>query len=335
MRMVVLGAGALGSLIGGYLARAGAEVTLIGRPAHMQAIRERGLKISGVRGEVTVGERLRAVTSPEEVEGEFDWLVLAVKGKDTASALAGAERLRERVAAAFSVQNSVTKDDELIAWFGDPRRVIGFATIEGATLVEPGHVRNHVTVPTTAYAGELGGEITPRVEALVAWFNQAGLGAKAVANIRQVEWEKLAQICLASGYSVSCLAAVPHLGFADGLVVREGAEHYVALAKEIMQVYRALGYAPQNYFAPLSHLRELEEFPFDEAVEFARSVGERLRERGSVGRTSMHEDILRGRRPEVDAIFAPFVREADRLGLEVPVLRSIYRTARVWAAYLS
>ena len=50
MRWCILGAGGLGSVIGGYLAKAGEEVTLIGRPAHMQAIRERGLRITGLRG---------------------------------------------------------------------------------------------------------------------------------------------------------------------------------------------------------------------------------------------------------------------------------------------
>ncbi|HCZ47978.1 MAG TPA: ketopantoate reductase family protein, partial [Gammaproteobacteria bacterium] len=90
MRFVILGAGGLGSVIGGYLAKAGEDVTLICRQAHADAVNTQGLKISGVRGDHLVRENLSAVTTPDEAEGEFDHLIILVKGKDTETALAQA-----------------------------------------------------------------------------------------------------------------------------------------------------------------------------------------------------------------------------------------------------
>ena len=309
MHVAVLGAGGLGSVVGGYLARAGTEVTLIGRPAHVEAIRADGLRITGVRGEHTISERLRAVTDPSEVEGQIDYLMLGVKGKDTKTALAQADGLRGRIGAALSLQNNIVKSDRLAEWIGRDK-VIGAATIEGATALGPGRVLNGLTVPTTFYLGDPDGGTSDRVDVLAEALNHADLGAKTVENIRQVEWEKLAQVCIASSWSVSTLGAAPSLGFADGLAVREGAAHYVQLAKEIVSVYRALGYEPQDFFAPVSRLKALADSPLEDGVAALSRLSEDARLAKAV-RTSMHEDLVAGRKTEVDEILLP-VRNPGR-----------------------
>jgi 2-dehydropantoate 2-reductase len=334
MRVVVFGAGGLGSLLGGYLALAGAEVTLVARPAHARAIRENGLLIRGIRGEFHITQNLTAVERPEEAKGVYDWFFLGVKAKDTLKALEEARPLRERVKAALSLQNSVEKDGILASYFG-AEKVVGFATIEGARLAEPGVVENTLTVPTTNYIGELDGRPSSRVEALAQRFNQVGLGTRVVENIQKVEWEKLAQICLASSWAVSTLSGHPGLRFADGLVVREGAEHFVALAKDILEVFAALGYEPENLFAPVSRLKELRELAFPEAAAMVQKMGEELRARGSRATTSMHEDVLRGRKTEVEFILGPFVREGMRRGLSIPTLLAAYRIIKTLDAYLT
>ena len=83
MRICILGAGALGSLTGGYLAQSGVDVTLIGRQPHIDAINQNGLQIVGRRGEFTINTNLTAITSPSQASGEFDYLILLVKTKDT------------------------------------------------------------------------------------------------------------------------------------------------------------------------------------------------------------------------------------------------------------
>jgi 2-dehydropantoate 2-reductase len=324
MHVAVLGAGGLGSLVGGHLARTGVDVTLIARPRHVEAIRRDGLRLTGVRGEHTVTENLTAVASPDEVEGHVDVLMLTVKGKDTDTALAQADGLRDQVGAVLSLQNSVSKAAELSAWIGADR-VIGAATIEGATMTAPGEVLNSVTVPTTMYVGELDGRRSERVVALAEALDATGLGTRVADDIRQVEWEKLAQICVVSSWSVSTLAALPEAGVADGLSVRDGAAHFVQILKEVVAVYRSLGWEPQEFFAPLSRLRTLAEAEFDEGVEMLLDMARKL---PPGARTSMHEDVLQGRRTEADAIILPFVERAEQAGVPAPTLVAAYRVVK-------
>nr|ART38585.1 G64 [uncultured bacterium] len=331
MRFVILGAGGLGSVIGGYLAKAGEDVTLICRPAHAEAINGNGLKISGVRGDHLVRDNLTAVTSPDAATGEFDHLIVLVKGKDTETALAQAEGLKARCKNLFSLQNGIGKEERLRAWAGRDK-VIGASTIEGGTLHEPGVVSNPLTTPTTAWFGELDGGTSPRTDALAAAFTRSGLVARSVPNIMQVLWEKLVQIGTASGWSVTTLGLRLH--FQDGLLIRQGAEHYVALAKDMLRVYGAMGYTPQNFYAPMSQFKELNELDFEGGVAMMMKLGERLKQQGMKGRTSMHEDVIRGKKTEVDFLLKPFLDKAAELGLQVPVLETAYRIIKTQDAYL-
>ena len=326
-RVCIVGAGGLGSLVGGWLAESGVEVALVGRPAHVAAVRERGLEIRGIRGERRVRRNLSAFASPDEVGGDFDTLVLAVKAKDTESALAGAGRLLERTGAALSLQNTLTKDASLSARVG-PERVIGASTTEAGTLTGPGLVQHVGTAPTAFYFGELDGRPGERVAALVDAFNKAGFGARQAPDIRHVEWEKLLQIATLCAWSVSALGVMPGGSVAEALVVREAAEHYVAIARELLAVYRSLGYAPQDFFAPYSRFRELERESFEAAVESTRAQGRRMLDAGVIGRPSLHVDLMRGRPTEVEYCLGPFLAQAERQGIEVPTLRAGYRIIR-------
>ncbi|KDE96997.1 ketopantoate reductase [Mycolicibacterium aromaticivorans JS19b1 = JCM 16368] len=334
MRMLILGAGGLGSILGGYLANIGVEVTLVGRPAHTEAITRDGLRITGRRGDLVIKDNLRAVDQTAKATGHFDYLVLAVKGKDTAQALADAAGLRDVVSSALSVQNTVEKDATLAGWLG-PDRVIGASTIEGGTLLEPGLVRNHLTAEVTAYFGELDGSSSARVDDLTTAFTAAGLPAVAVGNIEQVEWEKLAQIALAAAWSVTALGAIPGTSVFEGMEVPEGAKYFVALAKDLMAVYRAMGYEPMNFYAPLSRLKELDALPTAEAIKFVIRQGKTMREQGNSGHPSMYEDVLRRRKTEVDFMLKPYLAAAEELALDVPTLRVAYQIIKTIDRFLA
>jgi len=75
MRFIICGAGGLGSVLGGFLAKAGEDVTLVGRPKHMDAVNANGLKISGIYGDHVITENLTAITHPDQAEGEFDYMI--------------------------------------------------------------------------------------------------------------------------------------------------------------------------------------------------------------------------------------------------------------------
>ena len=331
MDFVVLGAGALGSLFGGYLARAGHQVTLLGHQnAHMEAVRAHGLEITGVRGHHVVTENLTAGWDPTEVRSA-DVLIVAVKAKDTLEALAGVSHLVGQVESVLSLQNTITKDDALAEHFGW-EATVGAATIEAAAISTPGHVHNALTVPVTLYLGEHEHATSSRVTKLVDAFDGAGLGTKAAADIKQVQWEKLAQICLANAFSVPALSGLPPAGMHDAMGIREGAELYADLAGDILGVYCGMGYSPQDFFAPLARLKELVGIDQEAAVELllARSEERRLSAKpGPPVRSSLFGDLERGRQTEAVEIFMPFLEEATKQGLDVAVLRSAYRNIRV------
>lgn len=332
MRVIVLGAGGLGSVFGARLAQQGADVTLVTRSAHADAINQNGLKISGIHGDSTVSN-ITAISNADDAVGEFDYLILGVKSKDTASAIAGAANLTGRIKTACSFQNNITKEDDLADWLG-AEHVIGFATIEAGALVEPGHAAHTFTLPLSTYFGELDGTISPRVEAIVELCNAGGIGTKAMPNIKQVMWEKVTQIANAAGWSVSTLAGNSELFMGEGMMVREGAEHYVQYARELVSVYKALGYAPENYFAPVSRLKELDSGSFDEAVATVIEIGKGMQQSGFKGRTSMHDDVVRGKKTEVEETIGPFVHQARELGIAVPTVDAVYRIIKVLDAYL-
>jgi 2-dehydropantoate 2-reductase len=327
MRVCILGAGGLGSVVGGWLAESGVAVTLVARAPHVAAIRARGLEIRGIRGECNVRRQLEAVATPVEARGEFDYLILAVKAKDTQRALSDAAPLLERTRAALSVQNTLCKEDELAAQLGTAR-VIGASTTEAGTLVGPGVVQHVGTAPTAFYFGELDGKPTARVAALVDAFNKAGFGAREAADIRHVEWEKLLQITVLCAWSVSALGVMPGGSVAEALVVREAAEHYLAIARELLAVYESLGYEPQDFFAPYSRFRELARESDEQAVAALRAQGQRMLEAGVIGRPSLHVDLMRGRPTEVEYCLGPFLAQAERAGIAVPTARASYRIIR-------
>ena len=126
------------------------------------------------------------------------------------------------------------------------------------------------------------------------------MGAQATPDIRQAEWEKLLQISIVSGFAASTLGYREPGAFAYGIAVRPGAEHYVAMAKELIAVYHAMGYEPRDFFAPFSQFRVLAASTFEEAVDATLALGTSMVENGILGRPSLHEDIVRGRPTEVD-----------------------------------
>ena len=324
MHVCVLGAGGLGSLVGARLAEAGTDVTLIGREAHVAAIRSNGLRVEGIRGPSVVHQHLEAVTDAAEVTGPIDYLLVTVKAADTAKALAGADMLRATSRAALSLQNNVTKDARLAEWIGDAN-VIGAATTESATLIAPGRVRHTGTAPVAFYFGEPDGRDSARVADLVATFGGAGFGCAATDSIAAVEWEKLLQAALIAAFSITAIGFLPDRTITDALQTRPGAEYYVQLAGELLAVYQALGYTPRDYFAPYAQFRRMAAEDVESSVEQALQLGRSMADNGVRGRPSMHDDLLRRRTTEVDESIGEFVRAAERLGIAAPALLGAYR----------
>jgi 2-dehydropantoate 2-reductase len=327
LHICIHGAGGLGSVIGGYLAKSGHKVTLISRQAHADAINNHGLNIFGRLGDMVIKDNLIAVTQPGQVVGDIDYYVLLTKAKDAAGAIADAAVISDQIKCALTMQNGVGKESLLVDMFGN-ERVIGGSIIEGATLIKPGRVNNHVTAPTTAYFGELGGGSTQRTEVLAQAFTNANLNAKSVEDIDNVLWEKVVQVSGASSWSASTLGSIPALDYWDGISVKEGAEHYVTIAQELINVYKAMGYEPQDYYAPFSFLKMIDESPFETAVQACIDMGVTMKPKTPGVRTSMHEDLVNGKETEADTLFMPLVEQAKKYNIAIPTFLGAYRVIK-------
>lgn len=318
MRFAVLGAGSLGLLVAGYLARAGHRVVVVGKPEQAALLKERGLEVvapSGFKVQVETASR------PEEV-GPADYLLVVVKARDTMAALDRVTGVE--FGAVASLQNGMAKDGQLAERFGWPK-VIGATSILGATLLEPGRTQH--TMFGVTYFGEYDGARSERVERLAAAFNEAGMKAEIPENILSAEWSKLCQIVPAA-----LLSSVSRLEYYKVCKSRDLAELFVAITHECVAVARACGVAVADYqgFA----IRSLAEAPSKKAVEMIVERGANLERSGQTSvRISMLQDILKGRRTEIEETAGYVVQKAREHGVPVPNVEFGYHVVRGVESY--
>ncbi len=314
MKTVIAGAGALGSVLGGYFARAGAEVTLIARRPHVEAIRARGLLIDGIRGPQVVRD-LRAVVDPAEVKSA-DLLVVCVKSQDTAQALASLAHLRGRIGAALSLQNGGRKDEELAEAFGQ-EAVVGATTLVGAAMPEPGRVLH--TGNGGTWIGELDGRPSARLEAIAGMYRKADLPIEVRQDIQTATWCKLNQMVPAA--ALSCVTRL----FLHQIYLDRGlAALFVELSREIARIADRLDIRLEDFrgFA----VKTVCTLPFDQAVNSVLARGRAMLEQGMTQvRISTLQDLERGKRTEAEQVIGHVVRLAANLGIAAPKVELLYR----------
>jgi len=169
MNILIVGAGALGSVFGGFLSKEN-KVWLIGRNPHMKAIEDKGLKISGIWGE-HVFNSLYPVTSVNNIKKKQDLIFVTTKSYDTREAIDSVKHLLKKDGYFITMQNGIGNEDIATDIVGKDR-VLGGMVIFGVTLVEPGHVK------VTVYASEcLVGEVgirTSKIKKIAAIINEGG-----------------------------------------------------------------------------------------------------------------------------------------------------------------
>jgi 2-dehydropantoate 2-reductase len=304
VRVVVLGAGGIGSVVAAFFARAGHDVALVARGAHLEAISERGLTITGLAG-FTV-----AVDAVQTAAGACDLLVLATKTPDTRAALTAVGGLRPRWA--ISLQNGVAKDGVLAEAFD---AVVGATTMIGATRTAPGTAA--YTLDGATYVGHDG--------FADAW-NATGLALTVVDDVLAHEWAK--QALQAPAATLAVASDLP-----NHLVHLRLAQAMVDTIREIAAVAHALGIelaAGEDYGFDV---RGVATEPVAHAVARVVRRGEQL---VAAGKTeivvSMLQDVRAGRPTEIEETAGFVVAEADRLGVDVPRLRLLCDIVRARSA---
>ena len=312
VKLVVLGAGALGSIVAGHLAHAGQEVILIARGDRARHVQDHGITLAGL-SDFTA--RCHVVTDPKAVRAA-DVLIVTVKTYDTAAALAPLRGLD--VGAVLSVQNGVLKDEQLIDAFGADR-TLGAAAFFAGEVLPSGAAR--FTLDGGLSVGELPTGTSPRVHRLVDALTSAGVKATAAPDIRSIEWSKFA--AWVGGMALAVLARLEtYKVFLDPDIALIGAR----LIRETGAIATKQGIALQD--VPPFLVKRLTGGTEAEAVETLRTFGALLQARAPTHRVSGLQDVERGRPLEVDETFGDLVSKAASLGVPVPTIDVAYRLIR-------
>jgi 2-dehydropantoate 2-reductase len=314
-RVLVIGAGALGSVYGGMLGLAGFDVQLFAREPHARAITQAG-GVRILRGEEALLAPVRAEWRPDRIE-PAEIAVLLTKTVDTGTALDPLRHLIDDLNVAISLQNGVEKDHELAAWCGADR-VVGAMSVVGGTSIDPGTVRFSFPGPT--FLGELPEGTSPRVERLGEIFRAGGFEIEVTPRILSAEWSKLVH-----AVPVMSIAALTRLPYHQLLLDPELAAVFLQLIREGTAVAGAAGVELDDW-PMLMPLRTMRELPDADALEIVHALGRRLTEQGATQvLISMLQSVQTERRLEVEAVQGYLLREGRRLGVSTPALETCYR----------
>ncbi len=195
MRIAVVGAGGVGGAFGAALAKAGADVTFIARGAHLKAMQEHGLRITGGRGETHLVPT-QATDDPAKV-GVVDLVLFCVKLWDVESAGEAIKPMVGPNTAVMPFQNGIDASERLLPILG-PKVVMGGVAQISATIEAPGVIRQTGTFMKLIF-GELDGSITPRGEAFLALCQKAGFDAALSDRIVTELWLKFILLAANSG----------------------------------------------------------------------------------------------------------------------------------------
>ena len=318
MKLIVLGAGVLGSLIAGHLARAGEEVTLIARGERASYLEKNGITVTGL-SEFNVSCPI--VTEPSQIS-EADVLIVAVKTDQTNSAISGLAHAKFSIAT--SVQNGVKANEQLADVFGADNTVGAAASFSGEMLPN-GKVR--FTANNGFDIGEIPEGTSDRVQELCALLQNSGINCEGVPNILTLQWSKF--VMWAGATPVGILTRLATFKFASDAgsaliwarVMREVAA--IAAHKKI----------PLENSGPIP-VKAVVNGSEEEAVSALQEVGAFFEARSPGHRMSGLQDLELGRRLEIDETLGYAVAETRRLGIPAPTLEMCYSLLRGINRYL-
>ncbi|MHB8384203.1 MAG: ketopantoate reductase family protein [Candidatus Binataceae bacterium] len=307
-RILIAGAGAIGSVIGARLHLAGHRVTILGRPAHLAAIARDGLHVTGLLGESRT-HGLALATRPAELDGRYDLILCTVKPYDTASI---AEAISDRLTSdglIVSLQNGLGNIEALAERFSISR-VLGARVIFGAEIPHPGAA--HVTVfadpvaigPDPRQHRDAAPALAARAKEIAAMIDAAGVPALGCADIIPIIWTKLV-------YN----AALNPLGALFEMT-------YGALAADA-DLRAIMDDLIEEAFAVAA--RADVRMPFTDAAEYRAAFYGRLVPATASHRPTMLSDLRRRARTDIDALNGKLVELAARFGIRVPMNLAMVR----------
>jgi 2-dehydropantoate 2-reductase len=294
MRIVVMGSGGTGGYYGAKLARAGHDVTFVARGAHLQAIRENGLRVrSEIDGEWTVDAPAVASLDGQPVA---DYVLFCVKSFDTEGAASLVRPVLGPHTGVLSLQNGVDNEDKLARVLGADHVIGGIAHVFGH-IAAPGVIAHQQLA--RIICGEFDGTVSGRLRAFADACEGAGIRVEIVPSIRKSLWEKYVFLTAFAG--ATALTRMP------AQAIREVPELRRLWQRQIDEL---LALAQEEGIG-------LDDGVVDRCVAFLESFA-------PISYTSLYHDLMQGKRLELDALHGYAVRLGERLGVATPTLFAVF-----------
>ena len=296
-KIAVVGAGAVGGYFGGMLARAGAPVTFIARPAVVEAVRKNGLFLDAVQFQERV--KVEASAEMEAVRGA-ELVLFCVKTVDTATTAREMAPFLSTGAVVLSLQNGVDNAEQIRAASGI--EALPAAVYVAASVPAPGHIK-HVGRGDLVLGPD--NEKTRRVAAI---FGRAQVPCRISDNLTGELWTKLVWNC-----ALNALSALGHATYGEIIASADARRLVETTVYEVLAVAKAAGIQPAGLEDPKA------------ALAGAFKVAEQM----SATRSSTAQDMARGKRTEIDSLNGYIARRAAELGVAAPVNHALFTLVKM------
>jgi 2-dehydropantoate 2-reductase len=304
MKIAVIGAGAIGSVIGGLLSKAGEDVTLIGRKPHVDAINQSGLILEGGPEKMVV-----QVKVAENLDFKPDLVLLTVKAQDVVSSVSKAQVFLSGIRI-VTMQNGVQSDDQVAELLGKENLISSVVVFSGQFL-EPGKVSYSIPFSKTALLiGEPFGNKRNRLQTLSALLNKA-IGTDIGEDIRAAHWTKLIWNLQ------TAVPAVTGLSYQDNYQYPAVRELTINLLKEGLKVIKAAEIKTGDVQGfPMEPIETMARESLPIASSLLKNIAESLGKVPVLGSTL--QSIKRGKSTEVDYLNGEIVTLGKRMGIPTP-----------------
>jgi 2-dehydropantoate 2-reductase len=307
-QFAILGAGAMGSIVAAHLARAGHSVVVLARAARARDIEQHGLRIKGL---VEFTQRVPVISDPSTFSGA-GVLIVGTKTHGTDAALAPLRG--SAIGVAFSMQNGMMKNEQLVNALGR-ERVLGSLADASGEVLPSGEVL--FTRNGMLYLGELDARDSERAQRIASAIAASGVNTSSVAGILTLEWSKFA-----AWVGLMALSVTTRANSWKFLVDPNTALVVVRLVREIGALAAASGAELSDRstlpVASLCHGAEAQ------AVATVVELGRNMQRGAPEHRMSTLQDLNAGRRLEVEETLGFALREAQRLKVPTPLLDAVY-----------
>lgn len=303
MKILVVGAGAIGGYFGGRLLEGGQDVTFLVRRARAEALARNGLRIRSAMGDADLAAP--PTVQANALSGAFDLIILACKAYHLQQAIDDMAPAVGEQTAILPLLNGMRHLDVLDARFG-AAHVLGGQCVIPVTLDAEGVVRHLSTTHGLGF-GERDGSRSERIDRMAQAMSQARFDVRPSATILQDMWDKW--VFLASLAGITCLMRAP---IGDILAAPGGERAILDLIEECRRVAEAQGHAPG-----------------EKALQRARTM---LTEPGSMLSASMMRDLAQGGEVEADHVIGDLLARGEAAGLELPMLRLAYTHVKAYEA---